>query len=251
MNEGTLSHAIHLKNAPITEAIFDVRVKARKDIEADAFREVLPAFSHEFPSIEERRGFQVVFRVGDEGRHQETQDLGLQSVLLKSSDEKTLLQLRVDGFSMHRLKPYTNWQALVPRLLESWGIYARFAKPESVVRCGVRYLNHITLPADLTDFDEYLRSGPQLPVGVPPLVSGFLTQVVVHHPDWQVDAAVRQSLEQDFGTGFSTVVLDIDAYDSRAKEPTADLAETFDMLHEYKNLLFFGSLTQKALELFK
>ncbi|MGQ0813198.1 MAG: TIGR04255 family protein, partial [Gemmatimonadota bacterium] len=148
-------------------------------------------------------------------------------------------------------KPYTSWDNLFPIFLRSWENYKSFAKPESLVRFGVRYLNHITLPADLIDFDEYLRSGPQLPAGVPPYVSGFLTQVVVTHPEWGVEAAIRQSLEQDVGTGLSTVIIDIDAYDSRVQDQDSDVNATFSTLHEYKNRLFFGSLTEKALELFK
>ncbi|MGQ0813450.1 MAG: hypothetical protein ACT4O1_03195, partial [Gemmatimonadota bacterium] len=74
--------AVHLARAPITEAIFDIRVKARKELSPDSFRDLVATYAPEFPIVEERRGFQVVFEMGGEGPNQRKEDLGLQSIYL-------------------------------------------------------------------------------------------------------------------------------------------------------------------------
>src|SRR5262249_48020991 len=151
----------HLRNAPITEAIIDFRVKAKPSFRAESFSTLVPRLAGRFPKHEARRGMEASFQVvGGIGHPPTVQHLGLQGYFFKSADEKSISQFRVDVFTFNRLRPYTSWDEIIPVAIELWGMYCNVAQPEVATRLAVRYINHIPLPASLTDFAQYLTAAP-------------------------------------------------------------------------------------------
>jgi len=242
----------HLANAPITEAVFNFRVRARRSFDAESLRGLADALSSEFPETEEHRQVRAQFNLtpGQEGPLR-VESEALQGFSLKSGDARSIVQLKVDGFSFHRLKPYTSWDELFPRVLRFWSEYRQFAEPEELTRLAVRFINHVRFPAGVTDLGEYLIAEPRVPEGVPDQVSGFFSQITVYHPGWDIEAVVRQVLETDLSDRVPTILLDIDAFKHVSLDPSSEgVSEIFDSLRSYKNQLFFGSLTERTLELF-
>src|SRR2546422_8360889 len=173
----------HLRNAPISEAIFDFRVKARAGFRGEEFAPLQSQLANRFPKMEPRRGLQATFAVIEgKGRPPVVQDLGLQGYFFKTSDEKTIAQFRVDGFTFNRLHPYTSWKELFPQALDLWRLYASVSKPEVITRLAVRYINRLPLPAGAITFESYLRTAPVIPSELPQYLSSFLTRVTIHDP---------------------------------------------------------------------
>src|SRR5574341_349425 len=103
----------NLRNAPIIEAIFDFRVKARVGFRPEEFSELRSHLGNRFPSVEERRGLQAAFAmIPGQGQPPVVQAMGLHGYFFKTSDGKTIAQFRVDGFTFNRLRPYTSWEEL-------------------------------------------------------------------------------------------------------------------------------------------
>jgi uncharacterized protein (TIGR04255 family) len=252
-SDGAVAEPRHLDLAPITEAIIDVRVKSRASLKSEDFRDLVVQLP-DFPVVEERRFVRSRLEF-QQGRPKAplVEESGLQGFFVKTPDARTILQLRPDGYSLNRLAPYSSWDELFPVAWSGWEAYRDFATPAAVTRLAVRFINHIRLPADLTDFDDYLVAAPKTPDDVPPFLSGFFSQVVIHHPDWGVSATVRQSLEIDLQSRVPTLLLDIDSFRADELDVGDDdsIRGTFRLLHDYKNLFFFGSLTERTLELFK
>src|SRR3990172_489327 len=123
----------HLSSAPITEAIFDIRVKAHPDFQVSDFTNLKADLQDVFPKVEERRGGQVTFRFEPPGSETpqppDIQDLGLQGFFFKSEDEKLIAQFRVDGFTLNKLKPYSSWDELEPLVRNLWAKYISIARP--------------------------------------------------------------------------------------------------------------------------
>ena len=245
----------HLRNAPITEAIIDFRVKASAGVNAKKFADLKPRLTAHLPKMEEQRRFQVqaTFEVTrDQAQAPTLRTLGLQGYRFKSGDEKTIAQFRVDGFTVNRLRPYTSWEELFPQAMELWRLYCDTAQPITVTRLALRYINRIELIASNIDFDAYLRAGPSVPPEVPQSLSGFLTRVTIQNSEMNIFAHVAQALEASGQHQQPTIILDIDAFKGGQFTPEDPIIEdTFGELREFKNLIFFNYLTDEALRRFE
>ena len=245
--------ARYLKNAPITEALIDFRVKARSDLKPEEFTAVKDRLWNRLPKVEEMRGLQatIQFRKG-EGQPPVVQELGLLGYFYKSEDDKVVAQFRIDGFTFNRLRPYTSWEDIFPQAMNFWRLYSDSAKPAAVIRLAVRYINHIPLPPGGEKFENYLRAAPQVPPELPQYVSSFLTRVTVHNPEEAIAAHVTQALQPTSDAQRLTVILDIDAYKEADFSPDDPAIErTFNQLRAFKNLIFFNSVTEETLRQFE
>jgi len=243
----------HLKNAPITEAILDFRVKARSDLRPVDFTAVKDRLSNRLPKVEEMRGLKTIIQVEKgQGQPPVVQDVGPQGYWFKSQDEKVIAQFRIDGFTLNRLRPYTSWEDIFPQAMELWRFYLEVAKPLAVIRLAVRYINHVPLPLGAGKFENYLRAAPVIPSELPQYVNSFLTRVTIHNPEVGVSAHVTQALQPISDAHGLTVILDIDAYkeaDWLPRDPAIE--DTFIQLRRFKNLIFFNSLTDQTLGQFE
>ena len=243
----------HLKNAPITEAIIDYRVKARSDLRPEDFAAVKERLSNRLPKVQEMRGLQATIQVQKgQGQPPIVQDHGLQGYWFKSHDEKVIAQFRIDGFTLNRLRPYTSWENIFPQAMEFWRLYLEVAKPLAVIRLAVRYINYVPLPAGAEKFENYLRAAPLVPSELPQYVSSFLTRVTVHNPEDAIAAHVTQALQPSSDAQRLTVILDIDAYkeaEFSLEDPAIE--RTLNQLRAFKNLIFFNSVTEETLRQFE
>jgi len=243
----------HLRNAPITEAIIDFRVKARPGLRPEEFTSLQMQLSSSFPKMDERRGLQATFgMIQGRGQPPVVQDLGLQGYFFKTADEKTIAQFRVDGFTFNRLYPYTSWKELIPQAMDLWRLYSSVSRPEVITRLAVRYINRITLPSGAITFESYLRAAPVIPLELPQYMSSFLTRVTIHDPQADIAAHVAQALEANTQGQPLVVILDIEAYkQSEFAIDDPEIEQTFRQLRAFKNLIFFNSLTDETLRQFE
>lgn len=248
-----MAKARHLRNAPITEAIVDFRVSASPDSRRDRLREAIDLLKVEYPRTEEPKRYEARLEFSG-GRPSEprTRDLGFQGIWLRTEDQETVAQFRVDGFTFNRLKPYTRWEQILPEAMRLWGIYVELANPPSITRLALRYINHMTFPRPEPRLEEYIVTCPQLPPTVPKILSSFSTRLVLEHPQRRMRASVIQALEVGVKTASPSLLFDIDVYRAGDLEINAStIEEIFGDLRTYKNDIFFGSLTERFVEVFE
>jgi uncharacterized protein (TIGR04255 family) len=248
-----MAQARQSSRAPITEAIVDIRVKARRDLDPRTFQQLRSVIADRFPTVEEHRGIetQVLLQPG-QSSPPVTKDLGLLGYFLRSPDKLTVLQFRTDGFTLNRLKPYTSWNNLRPLAVEMWNKYEQIARPEAITRTALRYNIQLPLPPSFSVFEEYLAAAPVVPDSLPQHVSSFLTRITLHDPLTQNAANIVQALQVTSTSPEFTVILDIDAFNDReisVEDP--GLPERLNGLRELKNTIFFSSLTEKTIALFQ
>jgi uncharacterized protein (TIGR04255 family) len=127
-------------------------------------------------------------------------------------------------------------------------------RAEGISRISVRFINRLQLPGPTLDFDDYLCAGPKLPEGQSSL-SAFTTSVVIPDATTQTTSILRQVFEPNSAAPPDKieVIVDIDVVrESQLEaEDDAGLREALRDMRTVKNRLFFGSLTEKAVELFK
>ena len=244
----------HLKNAPITEAILDLRVSLPKDFRPDAFAGMKSHVAARYPKMEEARYFTAQMQITPgKAPTSNTTIGGVQGYFFKSEDGLDIAQFRVDGFSQNRLRPYTQWEQFFPEAMRLWELYKSVAQPPFVTRLSVRYINHVKLPIkDGDDLDQYLIALPPMPPGAPGGFSGLLTRVATYDDQSGVCSNVTQALEGTMGPGEPAIILDVEAYkDGHLSTDRAALEPTFEVLRKVKNDIFFGSITEETARLFE
>jgi uncharacterized protein (TIGR04255 family) len=243
-----------LQNAPIIEAIFDVQVVFPKGVDLAALAQLHEKFLTNYPRTEEEQ----IVHIGFE--HQAgaapkalVPDHGVRGYRFISEDGKQIVQCRRDGFTFNRLRPYPSWNDVVKFAAPAWDVY-RTAFPEiEITRVALRYINQVIVPASdgkvkIEDYFEAHLPGPKI---AELDCSGFFSQGVFRDVVTRLNAYwtfAHQPTSEPTNLGF---VLDIDVYASGADAQEGDVLKLWDRMRDLKNRLFFGSFTEKGLDLFR
>lgn len=154
---------------------------------------------------------------------------------------------------MSHLKPYGSWENLRTDATRLWGRFVDVARPTSVPRIDVRYINQIELPVE-EPLAHWLRL---LPVAPPDSVledpAEFSMRTVHRHPTTGAIAVVNLVQPHRDPSGARVIVFDIDClYDHLALDPnSSEIWERADQLREFKNDVFFASITEHTRGLFR
>jgi uncharacterized protein (TIGR04255 family) len=241
---------VHLSRAPVAEAIIDIQVVTRAGVQPQSIRNAFAHLGSTFPTQKDWKAMRASFTTGPDVLSHSREDLGLQGVLLTSEDEKLIVRATVDGLTLSRLKPYTSWANVLSTFLSLWDAYAASAEPQAVKRAAVRYINRLELPGafDLTHILD-------IPIEIPPAFGGqlvgYLSRYVIESDPAlaKATATLTIAIEPGPSQGTSTMIFDSDCVaQSPAGVDRAAIEATLNSLGQFKNRLFFGSFTDKALE---
>jgi uncharacterized protein (TIGR04255 family) len=169
----------------------------------------------------------------------------------KSEDGKHVVRLTRNSFSFHRLRPYSEWRDLADGAQAAWLSVCRRYEPEYVHTVSLRYLNKIPLVPS-TDMADYIRLCPNIPPSIDTGFSDYLLRLVLLDAGVPARAEITQIAERT-ELPPRTLAFDIDVItDGQEFLPTSPrLWEQVARLREYKNRLFFASITEKCRELFR
>lgn len=100
-------------------------------------------------------------------------------------------------------------------------------------------------------FENYLTASPQVPPALPQALSAFLQRVVIYNSELSANANVTQMLQPGTATDRVPVILDIDAYRQTEFDPHGpEIWDCLTQLRNFKNKVFFKSLTEQAIKLY-
>lgn len=242
----------HLERAPITEALVDIQVEnAELSLSglSQAFEDL--NFGYYLKGQIAQRKFE--FRLTSDGQPAETtaesEQIGLR---LHSDDEKYVAQCRVNGFTLSRLPPYEDWQALVHETRRLWNIYRERTAPKRVVRVATRFINNLQLPLQHGEsFQKYLTKFADVPEDMPQALTAFFQRFQLKDVSTGASVNLTLALDPVSFSGPVPVIIDIDAFYVENLEPGNDkLWQMVEDLRNLKNRCFFGALTDSALELY-
>jgi uncharacterized protein (TIGR04255 family) len=238
-----------LSRAPIREAVLDVRFPDAGRVDLGTLRATLEALD-DFAEVHEIRPGSAVFQFTLEGEATSRVEQGdVVGFRATTADGLWVAQLRVDGMTLSRLAPYTNWDELSGRSRPYLAKLLELASPPRVDRLALRYINHFRLPHP-GDMAKYFHGLPSFPPPLPQYVSNLLYRATLHDPQRDYTAHITNALLEDLDPERIGFILDIDAF--RTAEFPPDLPtlwETFDGLRVFKNEIFFGLITEPNAEL--
>lgn len=246
---------VHLTSAPIVEAVIDIRAHATKPFEEDTVRSFLEEKLAGYNFLDSQREFSHEFKLeGPKPPEQTFKDLGWKGLRFQAADERSIAQFNRDGFIFSRLAPYQDWKSLLDNSIYLWHIFMDMAQPVGINRIGLRYINRIELPQGESIFEQYINPAPEPPKGLALPFYGYMhhdTLAVPGHP-YAVNLIRTIQQPQSSGSGGIGLIIDIDVFTVQSFEyDEACIIRTLNEMRWVKNKAFFGSITDKALELFR
>ena len=241
-------------NAPIVEAILDIRAKTDEATDLGRLSGFQADLKARYPKRQERSRWSTGLHLKSTGEAALiTPKGGPEGYWFTSPDGKQIVQVRVDGFSFSRLRPYENWRKFKAEAKELWSHYVKVVSPLAISRLALRYINRIQIPFPVKDFNDYLITRPEIADDLPHDVVKFFMQVTVPEPKTEAVAIINQSMEPPPGEFTELpVIFDIDVFKSIEIDATSEtIWEVFETLRAFKNDVFLKSLTEKAKALFK
>ena len=238
-----------LRNAPITEAVIDLRVAAALPFTPDLLQRYRDQFVSAFPQIEEQRRVEALFESVEGGPvRQSMSDYGVKRLVMRSDDRNEAVMVSDTGFAFSKLRPYTDWPHVFTAAKEFWLRYADVAKVEGLARLAVRYINHFPVSRG-SSLSDFLEAPPELPKTVTlGEVQSVFRRLALRDIRTDIETVVVQAIT--LGADEATVVLDIDASLSGSFPANEEMWTYFEELRAAKNRIFFGSITPHAEEEF-
>ena len=169
----------------------------------------------------------------------------------RDKEKQFVLRLQKDGISYHKLKPYTSFTDILPQLKELWWKYCEIFQPAGVSQIGLRFVNRIELPNDVTaeNLSDYLSVVPHVKLPSETDIKNILSRV--HVESNELSGYISFSNVSTIQPSIEAVILDIDTWKSHDSSASNQVIwNDFSELRAFKNKLFLESLTEKCLSLF-
>lgn len=240
----------HYQNAPITEAIIDLRVEPVSGLSGDALELVGDSEKDLYPDRKPILMGTGYLQWGEQVSAAATASpVGTRFV---STDGKVIWQARPDGFTISRLAPYDRWESFRDEARRLWTIYRDRMQIPSIQRIAVRYINRFDIPCNRLRLKDYFRTYPEVSPELNDEPAGLLLHLRIPQSDLLGEVLINQALVPPATETGRSVVLDLDLY--RAESVPAEeepLWKLFEDLHVRKNQVFEACITDRARELIR
>ena len=247
-----------LARPPIKEAILQLLVSPSDTYTPDLLKRFVGVESGGYPKSLAQKETLIQFMSGDEGQHTGFTDKGINGFKISSDDGLNIVQVFKDRLAVSRLDSYTSWEDLLAETQRLWNVYVDIFSPKSVRGVSVRYINHFILPSNMENFEDFLESTPNIPANLPQGLASFYVNYKLPDPAIEAVANVQLLFEgvrfnKDSKEPIIPIVLDTDIQkiSEIATNDSEKILSCFDQLHDYKNEVFFNTVKEKALEMFR
>lgn len=245
----------HLSRAPIVEALIQINVDLPPDTDLEPVVRAHERIKEAFPISRQKFRSQIKFGVSPVAQASVPAVAGLPPTVVGymffNQEETRVVQFAVDSFSFNWLKPYQNWNVFRDFARSMWKIYVEALKPRTVKRIGLRYINDLAVPLPIRDFNQVLAAPPIVPEGLPQAVTSYFDRVVIEDVARRAGAIIMRTIEGQPKENHLPLILDIDVFRDAALDPEAEeVWDTLEILREFKNDVFFTSITDELEKLY-
>lgn len=243
--------AVHLPNAPIVEALIDIRVAFGAPIDMDAIRGFVGACAPAYPVHQtvSRLASTIQLNQANAKTAIARTEFGVRCT---SRDGRQVVQARFDGFTFSRLQPYQTWSDLQGEARRLWTTYCEKVAPKQVMRLAVRYINKIEPGLPSSAILDVLETRPVIPARVASAPEVFFAKMEIPCPSAGIRCMLTESLEPSAAPPNARLIFDIDVFEEKVYPPTGDEIWTrLEDLRHVKNEVFFGSFHERAMEWFQ
>ncbi len=239
------------KNAPIREAVFDIKVsnpntKGASDLLA--IKENVLSF---LPVLVEKKNMfnQINFSIDPNVPPTSTSQSNHVGYIFKSTDDLRQLQVNVDGITFNILKPYEEWETHFDFFFKIWKLYNSNFQPQSIIKFSTRFINRLEIPKSVVDLEEYLNYLPKIPSNLPQGFNSFFVNINVPLDQNRI-VIINETIEMAEQEYFP-LILDIDVIQNVGSQLEDDVIyKNFSDIRVIKNDTFENCITEKTRGLF-
>lgn len=239
------------RNPPIVEAILAFEYSYLDDLitSANNFYEVI---RKSYPDREELN-IPLAATLTRSGQSLGTPKTKPSGFRFTSPDGLQAVQVTRRSLSIHRLQPYIDWEHFAAISQDIWREFVSYFGPDYITEIRLRYLNRLDIPLPFNELSDYVTMCPKIPADIEVGFSGYLLRLTLADASIPARATVTQrAAVAPVDQGTLPVVFDIDVF----REGEFELSDkviwnAIGSLRDYKNRLFFGSITESARELFR
>jgi uncharacterized protein (TIGR04255 family) len=152
------------------------------------------------------------------------------------------------------LEPYPHFEEWEPEVYRAFELYLELAKPKSVGRLGMRYINRVVIPGERVRMEDYFTIYPNLPKTLGDTLGSFLVRVEVTHEEQGhiVLITFGTAPPPDPNQPAQAFVLDLyDILQVNKSLDTEHLKEELRRAHENIVVAFEDSITDELRRLFE
>jgi len=246
----------HYPNAPIIEAIIDLRVKLAHETTFEQLLPIKEAIATDYPKSQDLLTGEAHFEFGKNLNVTSTQELIGYGLI--SKENRFILQARLDGFALSALPSYDRWETFRDEAKRCWEIYRSHLEIEAITRVAVRYINRIDIPfapaGETVQQEDYFHTFPQVADYAFTDLELFAMQLHIPQPDMESMLILKQARIEAAKPETIAIILDIDLFQDRSQNPwsiedNSTIWDFFEKLHHRKNDVFEASITDKTREL--
>jgi uncharacterized protein (TIGR04255 family) len=243
------------KRAPIKEALCAFNFAPASEWNFTVPGKIHTAIKDEYDGEPRNIAIQTIIQPID-GTH--APNIGFQNevrVQLPNRDGTKIVVLGADMVSVSVLEPYEGWESFKARIERVLSTYYSINPPRQVIRIGLRYINHISIPGSKANAGEYFNIVPELRYPEYLDNPAFQLSNFTHRSEYIANNRVKvivtnagiiaQPSDQP------QYILDVDTiWDAEPIEEFDDVLRVADMLHTIEGGVFEGMITDKARSLF-
>lgn len=177
-----------------------------------------------------------------EGKFSYTEDDRAAGLLVRSRDERDLVQLTTDALTVHRLAPYDHWECFIPRIQEAYAVFQEIAATVKLQRLGLRYINRFPVEMHAKPL-ELFTCFPTINASAGEQLASFLMRTELRDPDARHRVLLIQ-MGTTLGTGNRVdFLLDFFRVDMQPAHDWDALSEQLREAHARIKAAFEASIT--------
>ncbi len=166
--------------------------------------------------------------------------------LLKSADGNKIIQLRNNGFSISKLRPYDGWDKLAGEAVDILALYSDRLAAFQVLTIGTRYLNFVHIPSG-QPMEKYLTCYPQVGPEFPQVVLNYRYVATLPLDEKLNTVTIGMAPIKSERQGFENILLDLDF--TVRRDVAVGLREQLSSLRKKKNDVYWNTITAEMREL--
>ena len=251
-----------LRKDPIIEAVCEFQLDA-PDWDWTVPGVVWKRIEKEFPN--KRALAQLDFSVeAREGIAQSNFQTSPDRMQFWSRDEKQLMQVGPQHFSVHQFKPYTGWPLYKAHIENMLKAYEEEAPFKDIRAMSLRYVNQIQMPKETGKFEHILKALPQIPNSEDEIWVNWFQQVEIFKPELNAILGVRsghfpqtpdpqEPLLPTMESGHTQFLMFDLMFAHVGTEPLerSDVSFWLDTAHDQIEKMFFDSVVDEHLQNFE
>lgn len=240
----------HLENAPIVEALIEIKLAEPLQQEVlGSLRDCAAVLAELYPIREDLMLQQFQWQLGVPGQIPSSPvQMGF---LCKDGVNHRVVHLKLDGFGLSELKPYSYWKEFFPEAHRIWNEYRQAVGGAPTGSWSIRYINQISWPEG-DRMEDYLCVHPNVPDDLPkPMTNCFMRlQSPITEPS---EGSFTQQIFQVMSPEAGKVSFIVDhAFTYSAIGLTdSELWRRIQQAQLVKNKYFQSTFTAHAMEMFR